>query len=222
MRGSGMGSRHLAGPAVLLVLLTACGGGGDEPAEPPAVDDTVQEPEEDADDPAVDDDTVDDGSAVVDDEGSAVDDADADDDADPDDTGDDLALEDGRHPAFLTELDVAGRTVTFDVIQFLTGEDAAAAYLEDTGETGGPPNDYHLRNVNPRLRTLPVSDDVTVTVVRLGEPTGAGSVSWTLATLPDHLDETAPTEDLGRLGWNPYWLTVDDGTVVAIDEQYLP
>jgi hypothetical protein len=26
----------------------------------------------------------------------------------------------------------------------------------------------------------------------------------------------------GRLAWNPYWLTIADGVVVAIEEQYLP
>jgi hypothetical protein len=136
--------------------------------------------------------------------------------------GPDTALEDGRHPAYLVGLDVPGGTVTVDVIQFLTGDEAIAAYREDTPEDpdGDPPNDYFIRNDNPLLRTLPVADDVAVTVVRLGEASGAGSVPSSFEVLPDHLDEQPPAE--GRLAWNPYWLTVEGGEVVAIDEQYLP
>jgi hypothetical protein len=200
--------------AAVLLLLVGCGGDPGGTAEPDSDDAAVEEPDSD-DRPATEEGTTEEATpeddaaeGVTTEEGT--------------DAEDDLALEDGRHPAFLTGLDVSGRTVTFDLIQFLTGDEAVAAYLEDTGEPGGPPNDYHIRNVNPRLRTLPISDAVTVTVVRLGEPTGAGSVPWTLAELPAHLAETSPTEDLGRLSWNPYWLTVADGEVVAIDEQYLP
>jgi hypothetical protein len=138
--------------------------------------------------------------------------------------GSDVVLEDGRHPVHLIELDVAGRRVTFDLIQFFTGEEAIAAYREDgraDPDDLDPPNDYYIRNVNPRLRTLPIRGEAAVTVVRLGEASGAGSVPWTLAELPRHLSERA-TGPEGRLSWSPYWLTVEDGVVVALDEQYLP
>jgi hypothetical protein len=132
-------------------------------------------------------------------------------------------LEDGRHPAYLTELDLSAMTVTFDVIQFLTGEEAAAAYAEDMPEDPdpGPPNDYWIRNESTRLRTLPLAPDATVTVVRLGEASGAEGVPWTLDDLPDHLEEQASVPD-DRLSWSPFWLTVEDGVVIAVEEQYLP
>jgi hypothetical protein len=136
----------------------------------------------------------------------------------------DAELEDGRHPVHLIELDVPGRRVTFDLIQFFTGEEAIAAYREDGQASPGdpdPPNDYYIRNVNPRLRTLPIGGAAAVTVVRLGEPSGAGSVPWTLAELPRHLAERG-TGPEGQLSSSPYWLTVEDGVVVALDEQYLP
>jgi hypothetical protein len=132
-------------------------------------------------------------------------------------------IDDGRHPAYLVALDVGGRSVTVDVIQFLTGDAAIAAYEEDVPEDPdlGPPNDYWIRNVSSQLRTLPIASGATVAVVRLGEPSGAEPVPWTLEGLPAHLarDVELPA---GRLAWNPYWLTVDDGEVVAIEEQYLP
>jgi hypothetical protein len=138
--------------------------------------------------------------------------------------GADAELEDGRHPVFLVLLDVPGGRVTFDLVQFFTGEEAIAAYQEDGQDDAGdptPPNDYYIRNVNARLRTLPISAESTVTVVRLGEASGAGSVQSTLADLPRHLEETGPGPE-GQLSWSPYWLTVEDGVVVALDEQYLP
>jgi hypothetical protein len=138
--------------------------------------------------------------------------------------GSDEVLEDGRHPVFLVQLDVPSRRVTFDLIQFFVGEEAIAAYREDgqaNPEDPDPPNDYYIRNVNPRLRTLPISGDAAVTVVRLGEPSGAGSVPWTLAELPRHLSERG-TGPEGQLSWSPYWLTMENGVVVALDEQYLP
>jgi hypothetical protein len=50
---------------------------------------------------------------------------------------------------------VAGRTLTVDVIQFLTGREAEEAYHRDHPEDPlGPPNDYYILTVNPRLRTL--------------------------------------------------------------------
>src|SRR5262245_45477054 len=38
-------------------------------------------------------------------------------------------LADGRHPVYLTGLDVSGRKVTFDLVQFLTGEEAKKAWI---------------------------------------------------------------------------------------------
>jgi hypothetical protein len=45
-------------------------------------------------------------------------------------------FEDGRHAVRITYVDVSGRTVQFDVIQFLTDDEATAAYRED--HPGGP------------------------------------------------------------------------------------
>jgi hypothetical protein len=135
-----------------------------------------------------------------------------------------LPIEDGRHAAFLTDLDLGARTLTFDVIQFLTGQAAIDAYREDHPEDpeGDPDNDYYIRNVNPRLRTLPVASDVEVEVVRLGSPSGAGLVAWSWDDLPGHLAETSADDGSGRLSWSPWWLTVDDAEIVALTEQYIP
>jgi hypothetical protein len=81
-------------------------------------------------------------------------------------TSEPVVLADGRHPVLIKTVDVQGRRITFDLIQFLTGEAAIKAAAEDHQESP-PPNDYYIRNVNPRLRTLPVRSGATITVNNL-------------------------------------------------------
>jgi hypothetical protein len=58
----------------------------------------------------------------------------------------------------------AGRsTITSDLIQWHFGDDAAREAATDHKESP-PPNDLYIRNVNPRLRTLPVRAEATITV----------------------------------------------------------
>ena len=120
-------------------------------------------------------------------------------------------LEDGRHAAYLKLIDVANRTVEFDVIQFLTGAEATAAYHADfPDETGPPDDDYYIVNDNPRLRALPVAHDVDVVVVI----TPAGGY-----TEPHRVT----FEELAGLPvYDPFWLTVSHDTVVRIEEQFVP
>jgi hypothetical protein len=119
-------------------------------------------------------------------------------------------LDNGRHPVLLEQVDVAGRTVTVDLVQWFTGEAAAKAAAED-GQESPPPNDYYLRNVNPRLRTLPLATDARLTLT--GQTTGQGGsdpVQVDLATIGasgrDHL----------------FWATVQGGRILRLEEQYLP
>jgi hypothetical protein len=127
-------------------------------------------------------------------------------------------LVDGRHPVFLTGLDAGGRTVEFDLIQWLTGEAAREAYTAaHPDDPGYPPNDYFIVNDNPRLRVLPVAGDVTVTVLEHGfEP-----MAIAFEELPAFVaDDLVPGD--ASLWHNPFWLTVRDGTITDIDEQYIP
>jgi hypothetical protein len=127
-------------------------------------------------------------------------------------------LADGRHAAYLTSLNVGKKTLSFDKIDFLTGDAAKKAYLKaNPGETDGPPNDYMIVNDNPLVRTLPIADPATITIVDM-----TGSVTskkTTLAALPAYF-----AADKGRkyLWHNPFWLTVKNGQIRKIEEQFLP
>lgn len=130
-------------------------------------------------------------------------------------TAEPQALPDGRHPVFVTRVDAKGRTITFDLIRFYTGDAAVKAAAADHQESP-PPNDYYIRNTNPRLRTLPVRPGAPITVnVLAAESTGSATKNITVT-----LDKLA--------GWFPnpikpmFWITVRGGTVTKINEQYLP
>ena len=130
-------------------------------------------------------------------------------------TSEPAVLADGRHPVYLKTVDPDRQTITFDLIQFLTGDAATKAAAED-GEESPPPNDYYIRNVNPRLRTLPVAADAPITVnVLAAQSTGSATkdVSVTLAKLASYFPNR---------GKPPFWITVEQGRVTRIAEQYLP
>jgi hypothetical protein len=127
-----------------------------------------------------------------------------------------IVLPDGRHPVRITTVDPDQHRITVDLIQFYWGEDATREAAKDHQESP-PPNDYYIRNINPRLRTLPVTRDATITTNTLTAGY-TGSVTkdirlplWRLAIVLQATHNSPP-----------FWITVDHGQVVRIAEQYLP
>ena len=130
-------------------------------------------------------------------------------------TSEPVVLADGRHPVYIKTVDPDQQTITFDLIQFFTGDAATKAAAED-GEESPPPNDYYIRNVNPRLRTLPVRSDAPITVnVLAAGSTGSATkdVAVTLAELATYFPNS---------GTAPFWLTLDQGQVTNAAQQFLP
>jgi hypothetical protein len=123
-----------------------------------------------------------------------------------------VVLADGRHPVILESIDPSRRTVTFDLIQMYWGDEATREAAKDHQESP-PPNDYYIRNVNPKLRTLPARADAPITINTLAAWTGrtTKNVSVTLDRLA-----TLPTD--GAV----FYLTVHHDQVVNIAQQYLP
>jgi hypothetical protein len=130
-------------------------------------------------------------------------------------------LEDGRHPVLLTHVDTAGATVEFDLVQFLTGDEANRAWAERyPNSPPGAPNDYLVVNDNPRLRTLPVLSGVPVTVAYLDPMGGSDSSPIAFADLPGYLSRFNSGASKHPSG--TFWLTVHDDTIVDIHEQWVP
>jgi hypothetical protein len=130
-------------------------------------------------------------------------------------------LEDGRHFGYIESIDLETLpgTAVFDLAYFLIGEEANQAAAED-GYSTPVDNDYYIVNENPRLRTLVVSPDVTIRLVDWGHSTGLFSADPRRFQQSFDLDDYPLGTYKGRFA--PYRLTMNDGVVVTIEEQYLP
>jgi hypothetical protein len=120
-----------------------------------------------------------------------------------------VVLADGRHPVCLTAVDPARGTITFDLVQWYFGEDAAREAAKDHQESP-PPNDYYIRNVNPKLRTLSTAAEASITVNNLLNTQQPTPVS--LAKLATLTHDRSPV----------FWITVRHGQVQKISEQWVP
>jgi hypothetical protein len=137
---------------------------------------------------------------------------------------DDAELEDGRHFGYVTSVDVEERTIVFDLAIWLSGDEADRAYQDATGETGPVPNDYYVVNDNPKLRTLTLAPDVRVRLLDWNDCCGtffdADLDVWARAVVRNrHIDVN------GREYSNnsrQVWITVQDGVLTLVEEQYTP
>jgi hypothetical protein len=114
-------------------------------------------------------------------------------------------------------------TLAFDEAEFLTGDEAQNAAEEDGVVPPGEPvpNDYYIRNPDKTTRTLRIADDAKITAKRCqlcrgGKP---GELGPFLASFSKGRQTFAGPY---RGKYSLYWLTIEDGEVVTIDEQYVP
>ena len=108
--------------------------------------------------------------------------------------------------------------MAFDLAYFLTGDEANQAAAEHGDETPVP-NDYYIVNDNPRLRTLALAPDVEILFIdwsRCCEPV-PGELGPFARSFEKHAGDSPYQGDTV-----PYWLTMEDGVVVKIEQQYLP
>jgi len=133
-------------------------------------------------------------------------------------------LEEGRHFGYIKSVDDGHLTLVFDRAQFFTGEAANDAAHEDgvIPEDVPVPNDVYIRNVNPQLRTVPIASDVQILIVNWDNC--CGLIHGELAPFAHGFEEPGGKTTTGnyRGGFSPYWLTVNDGRIAAIEEQFLP
>ncbi|MFW2380603.1 MAG: GerMN domain-containing protein [Acidimicrobiales bacterium] len=122
----------------------------------------------------------------------------------------DDGLPDGRWFGYVEEL--AADELEFDLACWFTGTAAAAAASED-GEESPPPNDYYVRNQNNLLRTLSVGSEIEVSwLPTAGDPTSLEVVLY---------DEWR-SEQTDRAYTPGVWITIHDGEISSIQEQYVP
>ncbi len=109
-------------------------------------------------------------------------------------------------------------SVTIAEMDYLTGEDAASAYEEDTGQIGGPPNPVWLR-VRHSTRTyaiLPAAPTTAIACDATGSPTTIRVELAELERAIEHPETASPCS-------SPYvWLDLESGRVVRLEAAYLP
>lgn len=131
----------------------------------------------------------------------------------------------GEQFGYIRSVSTAGpaATLAFDKAEFLTGDEAQRAAVEDGALPPGEPvpNDYYIRNPDKSTRTLLIATDAEITarrcrLCRNGQP---GNVDDFLGSF---MKKGQTYGDPYRGAESLYWLTIEDGAVVAIDEQYVP
>lgn len=130
-----------------------------------------------------------------------------------------------EHFGYIRSVSAAGpaATLAFDEAAFLTGEEAQQAAEKDGAVEPGEavPNDYYIQNPDKATTTYPIANDARITAKRCppcrhGKP---GELGPFLASFMNGRQTYAQPY---RGKYALYWLTVADGRVVAIDEQYIP
>ena len=134
---------------------------------------------------------------------------------------------DGRHFGFVKAVNASATpaALDIDIAEFLSGEEANAAAEEDgaIAKGEGVPNDYYIRNEEKDVVTLEVARDVRVTHIQCPNSCAdgiPGEFDGFAASFADTGEKSLADEYRGSE--SQYWITVRDGVVVAIDEQYLP
>ncbi len=134
-------------------------------------------------------------------------------------------LETSTHFGFIRSVDTSIDPVTieFDEAEWLTGEAAQKAAVEDGELEPGQPvaNDYYIRNPDKSTRPWELAPDAKVTATRCqlcrgGKP---GKLEDFLASFSKRRQTYA---DDYRGAESQYWIVVEEQLVVSIDEQYRP
>lgn len=144
---------------------------------------------------------------------------------------------DGRYFGYVRAVDAKSQpsTVSFDVAQFFFGKDAqSAAERDGVVPPGEPvPNDHYERNTDTKAQALTVAPNASVTAAgpasRLITNQAAQSrcrSGCENGVVPVSLPEFFAAFEKKRYGMtaagDPVWVTIRDGLVVRIDEQYFP
>lgn len=133
------------------------------------------------------------------------------------------SLDDGRHLVYVEGIFDEGAGLRVDLAVLFSGNEANTAARLDGATEIPVSNDYYIRNQDATVISVPVHESVQVT-----------SVWYDYDTDPDlENDPISYLEFLGAIRGNandahaqlrdsPWWVTVESGTVVALDEQYVP
>lgn len=131
-------------------------------------------------------------------------------------------LPDGTYFVQLTDIqggEEGPLQLQYDLAYFLTGDEANRA-AADRGLETPVPNDYFIVNDNPKLRLTPLEGVYSVKYI----PEGSGlstPVKAHEAQFLGWMGETVQT-DFPPKDTSWWWITIENGSVTKIQQQYLP
>lgn len=132
-------------------------------------------------------------------------------------------LADGIYFGFVESIDTGTDAMAFDLACFYTGEEANEQAAQ-RGDEVPVPNDVYIVNDNPATRDIPVDPGTELRLIDWNAccETAPGAELDALATAFAQGDfvEIDGRRYAGSL--SPYWITIEDGRVVLIEEQFLP
>jgi len=132
-------------------------------------------------------------------------------------------LADGRYFGFVESVDLDSGTMGFDLACFYTGEEANEQAAQ-RGDEVPVPNDVYIVNDNTTIRDVPVDPSTELLLIDWNEccETSPGAELDAFASAIGEQDfvEIGGRRYAGSL--SPYWVTIENGQVILIEEQFLP
>lgn len=118
--------------------------------------------------------------------------------------------------------------IVADEIEWYQGDQAYDIFAERepeaAAEIGGPPDDYYIVNDSETLTTYPLADEATI-LMQLYDHTGNITdldIQWNEEISPAHFIDQYGKTDIIDLSQFPYHITIHNGEITSIVQQYVP
>lgn len=125
------------------------------------------------------------------------------------------SLPEGRNYVLVTAVDLSARTLTVDLAEFYTGDEAIAEATKDgtlDESCECVPNDVYTRNNNPKLRVVSVDPTASITVLASLNATDQ---------VPGDLNDLANAVSTYS-GPTPFFIDVKNGIVTSCEQIFFP
>ncbi|KOR89837.1 hypothetical protein [Paenibacillus solani] len=133
-----------------------------------------------------------------------------------------------QEAAYINNLEIRDGKVYLEVdpIEWYEGEEANRVFREreQDPEMTEAPDGYYIVNDTEEQIELPVADDAEV-LLQIYDHTGRyedAQISWNQLVDLNKFINIYEKDDIVDMKWFPFHLTIEDGTVVKIIQQYVP
>lgn len=133
-----------------------------------------------------------------------------------------------QEAAYINNLEIRDGKVYLQVdpIEWYEGEEANQVFREreQDPEMTEAPDGYYIVNDSEEQIELPVADDAEV-LLQIYDHTGRyedAQISWNQLVDLSKFINIYKKDDIVDMKWFPFHLTIEDGTVVKIIQQYVP